>query len=162
MSDFYTFLFLMALVAFVGMLIAGATDKVVIYYDNQDFITSFMSFGSLAIGFLIAAFFEAEWIKNTVIAFASLSAIYFLYNTFLLSIKYNKSLKIGVFVGIFKILASLFGTLVIASQISRIFDEKSTLKDQVIAVAIIGFLGWIGRLLINGERVYSAKGWTVE
>lgn len=170
MQDLQTTIAVAAVIAFVAMLIAGATNKIVIYFNVRDFFVSFMPWVSILLGWALMDVYqhEGELDLNALsgiqsfILYASLtvSAMFFVWSM-KLSITHNRSVLLGLLVGIFKILSALLGVLVLAGQVGKIFDDKSRMKEVLVASIVIGIFVWLGDKLVNGERVYLAKGWTL-
>jgi len=159
-----------AIVAFVTMLIAGATNKVVIYFDKRDFFISVMPWVSVFLGWiLIFAYHHGGELSlsalsgiQSFIFYASLfTAAVFIFLSIKLSITYNRNVILGLLVGVFKILSALLGAVVVVGQLGTIFSTKTRMKDALVATMVIGFFVWLGDKLINGEKVYRAKGWTL-
>lgn len=171
MEDLQTTVAIFALIAFVAMLIAGSTNKIVIYFDVKDFLISFMPWGSLLIGMILVNVYqhgnESVDFNNlsgmqSFVWYASLiaSAIFFIWSI-KLSILHNRNTLLGVFVGLFKVLSALLGVVVLVGQVSKIFSDESSMKDAFVAMLVIGIFVWLGKKLINGEQVYIAKGWAL-
>ncbi|MGK5095416.1 hypothetical protein WDW89_25820 [Deltaproteobacteria bacterium TL4] len=158
---------LATLVGFLIMLVAGMTNKVVIYYDGSDFFLSFMTFGSWIIGAILIAYFDTEGQEGqstlqTIIFYATCaSSALCAIVTLKSSIQHNRNVVLGIVVGLFKIVSSALGILVIIAQIATFFSDESSLKDMIWAYLIFGLFIWIGKKLINGEQVYIAKGWAL-
>lgn len=167
MQDLQTTLVILVLVGFIALLIVGATNKVVIYFNMADFLMSFAPWGTLLVTYILISIYQKEGTTTlsgtqTFIKYAGgLVAALFFIASIRLSIIFNKSTGIGIIVGLFKVITALLGTVVIASQIAKIFSKESTLKDAVAAAMVISFFVWIGKKLINGEQVYIAKGWAL-
>lgn len=169
MQDLQTTLVILVIMTFCGILIAGSTNKVVVYFDTNDLFISFMPWGSLFIGMLLVNVYHhgnetldydnLSFMQSLFFYLSVAASIVFLAWSIKLSIMHNQSIGIGLVVGLFKILSSLLGVVVILGQISSILDRKSSLKDAFVAVFIIGMLVWLGKKLINGEQVYISKGW---
>ena len=167
MENLLITLILLVLAGLIALLIAGATNKVVIYYDIKDFAISLAPGGI----FLITALFMESFRKEGateypvipyLVLFAGLiAAVWFFIWSIRLSIFYNKSAAIGIIVGIFKVIAALFGTISLLGNFSRMTNKKSTTGDDISAAIWITILVWIGKKLINGEQVYIAKGWAL-
>ena len=76
-----------------------------------------------------------------------------------LSIDYNRNLVLGLFVGIFKLSAALLGLLVVFSKLLTLDNKDSSASDTIKAMFVLAIVGWISKILINGEQVYLEKGW---
>src|SRR3989338_3113659 len=164
MENLLITLVLLVLVGFIALLIAGATNKVVIYYDIKDFAISFAPWGLLLITAIIASFYEKEnqehlqVIQKIMWLIGTLVAAVFFYWSIRLSIFYNRSVSVGIIVGLFKVISALIGVLVVVSSVLKIMDKKSSMRDVMWAMLIISIFAWLGKKLINGEQVYIAKG----
>lgn len=170
MEDLQATLAIAVVVAFIAMLIAGATNKIVIYFNAGDFFVSFMPWGSILIGMILLNVYqhEGEVDFNALsgmqsfiwYASLSLSAIFFIWSM-KLSITHNRSIALGLFVGIIKVLSALLGVVVLVGQVGKMFSDDASMKDALIAMLVFGVFIWLGKKLINGEQVYLAKGWAL-
>jgi len=170
MEDLQATIVIAIVISFVAMLIAGTTNKIVIYFDASDFFISFMPCGSMITGLILLNIYQHEGNVDfnllsemqTFIWYVSISmsAIFFIWSI-KLSIRYNRSISLGIFVGIFKMLSALLGAVVLVGQVGKIFSNDSSMKDALIAMLIFSIFIWLGKNLINGKQVYIAKGWTL-
>ena len=170
MEDLQATLAIAVVVAFVVMLIAGATNKIVIYFNAGDFFVSFMPWGSILVGMILLNVYQhggdvdfnaLSGMQSFVwYASLSLSAIFFVWSI-KLSVTYNRSITLGLFVGIFKVLSALLGVVVLVGQVGKMFSDESSMKDGLIAMLVFGVFIWLGKKIINGEQVYLAKGWAL-
>src|SRR5690606_21244887 len=101
--------FILVVLAFLAMLIAGSTNKIVIYYDINDFLLSFVPWASLILGFIfVSVYQEGEqsadfsnlsvlqtFIWYSCIVISGLSLIW----SIKLSILHNRNTVLGLFVG---------------------------------------------------------------
>lgn len=168
MEDVQVTLALAVCAGFVAILMAGATNRVVIYYDIKDFVVSFMPWGTMIAAFILLNIYQHEGdldLSNlsgtqTIIWYGAilLSAGFFIW-AMRLSIRHNRSVAIGLVTGLFKVLSALLAVVVIVGKIGDIFSDKSSAKDSVGAMIVLGIFIWLGHKLINGEEVYIAKGW---
>lgn len=171
MEDLQTTILIAVFIAFVAILIAGATNKIVVYFDASDFLISFMPWGSILLGRLLLNVYQHD---DGVVDFNNLSGIQefiwyaslsvsaiFLFWSIKLSITHNKNILLGLFVGIFKVLSALLGVLVLVGQVGKVLDNKSSTSEALIAILIFGIFIWLGGKLMNGEQVYLAKGWAL-
>lgn len=166
MQDLQTTIVLAVLLTFIATFIAGVSNKVVIYFDKKDLLISFMPWGSLVIGLLLLMAYQHEGtvtIENltsvqTFIAYLSIasSVIFFIWSI-RLSIRHNRSVMLGLLVGVFKILSALLGLLIICSLTVDINGRENKLKETVFAILFLGVFVWLGRRLINGQEVYRVK-----
>jgi len=168
MEDLQTTIAVAVVIAFISTLIAGATNKIVIYFNVGDFLVSFMPWGSIFIGLILVNLYQHEGkvdfnalsgIQSFIwYASLSLSVVFFIWSM-KLSVTHNRSLVLGLFVGLFKILSALLGVLVLISQINQMFSDNSSTKNDLLAMLVFGVFIWLGNKLINGEQVYLEKGW---
>ena len=70
----------------------------------------------------------------------------------------HNGLFLGFFVGIFKILTSFLGSLVLCLQVGHFFSNSSNLRDRLLAIFVFGIFLWLGKRLINGKKVYINRG----
>lgn len=167
MQDLQTTLVILVFVGFIALLIAGATNKVVIYFDLKDFAVSFAPWGTLLITMILINIYGKEGatkyttIQYLVLFAGSLIAAGFFIWSIRLSIFYNRSTALGVIVGLFKVFSALLGTLAIFSQFSQMTSDRASARDVIKAAIWISILTWLGKKLINGEEVYIAKGWAL-
>lgn len=161
--------FILVVLAFLAMLIAGSTNKIVIYYDINDFLLSFVPWASLILGFIfVSVYQEGEqsadfsnlsvlqtFIWYSCIVISGLSLIW----SIKLSILHNRNTVLGLFVGVFKVLSSLLGVLVLIGSLNKMFEKDARTKNVILALMVMSAFVWLGNKLINGERVYLAKGW---
>jgi hypothetical protein len=169
MSNFETsvilFFCIAMVVLFITALIAGATKRVVIYYNFKDFFISCLP----AIALLPSLFFLDSISENgltnssagelipVILSFAGF--IFFLGWSIKSSILYNRSIIIGLFIGMVKCITATLGIFIIIGKIAKILDETVGLKATIWAAIIVFALGWLGASLINGKEVYEQKGW---
>jgi len=141
---------------FLGLLIMGLTNRVVIFYDLDDFLISLSPPGSLivTIGFILyfgegthAA--EISAIVGTIFLLIAIIAI------FVSSIRHN-GLLIGLVVGSFKLIASLLIVTLAVSLIERFMNPASRMS-RLSYVLLFGLLGWVLYRMINGEKVMQRR-----
>jgi hypothetical protein len=164
MEDLRTTVIILVVLTFFITLIAGASNRVVIYFDKRDFLISFMPWGSLALGWLLIYLYSHDEGGLTALQmfffYLSITSfvIFFIW-AIVLSIFYNKSFFLGLFLGIIKTLSALIGVVILVMQLIKIGDDESDTKDALLSAINIGMLFWFGSKLINGKAVYLAKGW---
>ena len=164
--------FVLMIAIYVVMLLFGMAGKVVIYYDEADLVISLLPWLTLFVTMIIAGIYQPTeydldpermlqiqkvvwYIGITLATLLSLWAVW-------LSIKYNRSIPVGIAFGILKLLSGLIGVLVLISQVSTMKDEKTKRKDFWFAILVFGSFWWLGKKLINGKRVYKNKGWNLQ
>ena len=80
----------------------------------------------------------------------------------MLSIKYNKSLLVGLFIGLMKTVIAILGVLIVIGYIDKLTDgEYKTIGQSILLFFIFGLFIWLAKKLVNGQSVYDAKGWQV-
>ncbi len=141
--------------AFIGMLIAGATNKIVIYYDVSDLFISIAPWVILLIPNFLGLVEPHSFFWYVLNCISVIFALW----SIKLSIDYNRNLVLGLFVGIFKLSAALLGVLVVFDKLLTLEDKDSSASDTIKAMLVLAIVGWISKILINGEQVYLEKGW---
>jgi len=164
----YTLLILLVAV-YIVMLLVGMSGKVVVYYDEADLVISLLAWFALFVTAMIAGAYQPTeqdsnpeqllQIQKIVWYIGSTLAVGFSMWSIWLSIKYNRSIFIGVLYGFFKLFSGLIGILVLISQVFTMKDEKTKRNEFWFAVLVFGAFWWLGKKLINGEKVYKNKGW---
>jgi hypothetical protein len=165
-------IFVLLVAIYVVMLLVGMAGKAVVYYDEADLVISLLPWLILFVTLLIAGIYQPTeqdmnpdrmlliqkivWYIGGALAFA------FSIWSILLSIRYNKSVLLGLPYGIFKLLSGLIGVLVLISQVFTMKDEKTKRKDFWFAILVFGAFWWLGKKLINGKKVYREKGWSLQ
>ena len=156
-------------VIFLGTIIAGATNKVVIFFNWSDLINTIMIFISpLVIGFGGMAIFQdqnGEINENTetiIIVLTIITTAFFIIKNLILSIRYNKSLLVGIFIAIMKTVVAILGVLILIGYVNELLDkEYKSIGQWILMVLILGFFVWLGKKLVNGQNVYSEKEWAL-
>jgi amino acid permease len=153
-------------VVFVGAILAGMTNKVVVYFDFNDFFVSLMTVGIWVIAFIALSILEKEGQTaqlNTMqvgtIGVSALISVVCGITSVKSAIDYNRSMVIGLIIGVVKILTAIVGVVMILGQFQKLFEDDSSSKDVIVAMFLLGLFTWIGNRLINGEEVYEEKGW---
>lgn len=158
-----------ALVGFVILIIAGMSNKVVIYYDGLDLVWSISPFLFLFFGFLIANAMLPEVPPNTdlpsvwsqfssacVVIVSILGSIFGVYKTFDSAIKHN-GMALGIPIALLKAATSLLAALCAIGLFQDLKSAKNY-RGFVFAILLLSFLGWFVKKLINGPAVYAARG----
>lgn len=163
--DLYALLVMAMLVLGLGLLIAGAQNKVVIYYDWKEMLMSFLSPVLLGVALLL---FKSEpfrtdlfnglvyWIVSPAALLGGMGCAVLSFNS---AIKHNRNFRLGLFVGLFKIGYAFLVVFLTMKHFGRILDHRAGLKETAPAALIVGLLVWISRAMINGPEVYERKGW---
>lgn len=171
-TQLVTLLCWLTLGAMALLLFLGASDQVVIFFDANDVFWSLMPFGSLIGSFVILVSlqpstdvqevsFASVVLLNLVAIAGLLLAFVGVLITVHNAVRYNRSLPLGVLVGIFKMSIAL---LMIVTLVGHLF--KASRSNTMIAFSwnllAVGVLGWLWMRLVNGRRVYLQRGWAVE
>lgn len=169
MDDFQTTIMVIMLFLFFMLLIAGATDKVVVYFDVTDLVVSFMPWGSILLGIILIHIYQHGGkvdykdltTMQTIVLYSSLFAsVAFFVWSIKLSVVHNKSIITGLVVGLFKMLSALLGVMVLAGQVVEFINSRMNRRDIFFTVLVFGVFIWLGKKLINGKRVYLERGWS--
>lgn len=150
------------LFSFLAILIAGLTNRIVIFYDTTDFIWTLSPFLSLLAGGIVASTLVPKGGELTVTAMlvwgiAIIVALYGAYMTFAASIRHN-GLALGILIGCFKVLSSVLAAIISLGAISKVFENSDiSVGKRLLALAIFGLLAWMMARLINGEEVYARR-----
>lgn len=157
-----TILWWLIFFGFLTILLAGITNKVVIFYDMSDLILSFSPWIVLLLFGFIASTFNEGFIKSaTIWVFCYIIPVLIVIASIAMSIKYNRNIIVGIIVGPFKLLFSLLGIMAFVNYLHSWFDDKRSLKNFIVAGIIFAITGWLTKKLLNGEQVYLAKGWII-
>ena len=167
--DLVKLFFILPGVIFVGTVIAGATNKVVIFFNWSDLINTIMIFISpLVIGGAGMAIFQDqngeinETTETIIMVLTVITTAFFIIKCFMLSIKYNKSLLVGLFIGLMKTVVAILGVLILIGYVNELLDDEyKSIGQWILMVLILGLFVWLGKKLVNGQSVYDAKGWQV-
>jgi hypothetical protein len=164
-------IFILIVAIYVVMLLVGMAGKAVVYYDEADLVISLLPWLIFFVTLIIGEIYQPTeqdlnsekmlliqkivWYMGGVLAFG------FSVWSIVLSIRYNKSVLLGLPYGIFKLLSGLIGVLVLISQVFTMKNEKTKRKDFWFAILVFGAFWWLGKKLINGKKVYREKGWSL-
>ena len=152
--------------ALILMVVLGLTGKVVIFYDVADAWWSISPFVFMVGGFIIAMTlapkggkFAGTGLEQATLALAGTGALAGVFLTFSNAIKYNRSIALGLLVGLGKALISVLMAITFIGSFSGATDSRRSSRQALgpaILLAAVGFL-WIS--LVNGRKVHEAKGW---
>lgn len=154
----------------VGLLLAGLCNQCVIYYDAADVGVTFLG---VCLPFFGAALLSPEVkpfdleLLNYVVRYGGggvliLIGLWCFVLTFICSIRHNRSVLLGFIIGIYKVAFLLFSILALIGYFTKISDRSSTAREIFIATLLLLGFRVIAYAMINGERVYAAKGWDDE
>ena len=146
----------------------GVAKKVVIYYDTRDLFTSIAS--PLLLSFARWFVFEPTLpldsaytqiiVRGLVSGFFVFLSIVFFIRNFRLAIHHNRSVFLGILVGICKL---FLGYLVVwmlgAISAQRRADKEQHKQVDPRPILTLPIVGILFAALVNGEAVYYLKGW---
>lgn len=162
-------------ISFVLLAILAGSKTVVVFYDYDDVIATMMVPGAPFIAMIsggligiMGAFFGIEESSSELIGYVFIwigvliGVACGLYSIFL-AVRYNKSLWIGIPVGVMKISIAIFLVLLffVLFVIPFLEKNKSGRKGNwMLGLAMtVGIAVLMFRLFVNGEEVYDQKGW---
>lgn len=157
---------LLVLIA-IALMVAGAKNRVVIFYDVADMahcaLTIILPLSALTLSsyqpFITTAFcFVWKWSLSLC---AIVTGTYYLFRNFSNAIQHNRSVFLGIFIGIFKLAFLVFAFVVIYSQMGERKDRPNTFEEKLFSWAIIFCVVMLSKAMINGRAVYESKGWTL-
>lgn len=157
------------LFCFVGLFVAGMTNKVVVYYDGMDLFWSLSPFIFPVLGTIIASSLlptvpegidkpsEFSDTSATVIIVASvLMSLFGIFKTFVASIKHN-GMTLGIIVAIFKIVTALLAAICTIGLLQKLFQKDRSLGQFFVSIVLLGAFAWVMKKLINGRAVYESR-----
>ena len=167
--DLVKLFFILLGVIFIGTVIAGATNKVVIFFNWGDLINTIMIYiCPLVIGGGGMVIFQDqngeinETTETIILVLTVITTAFCILKCFMLSIKYNRNIFFGLFIGFMKTVIAILGVLILIGYISDLLDDKKkSIGGVILSVLILGFFVWLGKKLVNGQSVYNEKGWAV-
>ena len=147
----------------VGILVAGGSHKVVIFYDWKDMLNSFLAaLFSYAAVLIFTSTPEKiphgfnHWALTLLAAFIGLMC---LFENFKNAVHHNRSFILGLLIGAFKLVYLIFTLFFIMSQFTKLTAKNSSSQDRIAAVIVIGISALLTKAMINGPDVYNSKGW---
>lgn len=152
----------------LAMLALGASHRVVIYYDLIDFTWSFTWIISLLVAVFLGGLLlyregdpDPTLTGMTVIGVSTVISIVSFIKVFWNSVRYNRSLPVGLIVGVFKI---IFGVtfvlfLALASQSNQQQPRRRRQTNWLVAALAAFLVAVLYRSAINGPEVYARRGW---
>lgn len=150
------------LFSFLAILIAGLTNRVVIFHDTTDFMWTLSPFLSILVGGIVASTLAPENGELTILAIlvwgiAIIVALYGAYMTIAASIQHN-GIALGIVVGAFKLLASVLAAVISLGALSKAFESSDiSAGKRLMALVIFGLMAWMMTKLINGEAVHAKR-----
>jgi hypothetical protein len=79
--------------------------------------------------------------------------------TIRLSIIDNGSTAVGIMVGLLKIAISWYAMLTTLEALKRVFGKSAKRTGVFQAMAQLGVMTFLAKILVNGEKVYDERGW---
>jgi hypothetical protein len=158
MDGILNLLFVGAIVAFVVLLIMGASNRVVIFEDYKDVAVTAGIFIAGVFGVSLVQQVPADhWLRYVYGTVTGIVMIAFSFMTVRTAIRSNSSVPLGLFVGIFKVLMALLSIFLLIGSLSRIFGNNSTIAQRTTGFALAGVLFGLFALLVNGRRVRAKR-----
>ena len=151
-------------VSLLALLIAGITGTVVVFYDWKDFTVTMFIFIAGFFGFVITGIIAdgaPDYVAYWGFGITALAVIGLSIKTMQLSILHNRSVPVGIIVGLFKVFLALFSIFFVFGKLGEISNEKSSGATKLAAIAILGIFIWVLNSLVNGKRVYEKRGWAL-
>lgn len=160
------------LVAVLGSLVVlailGASDRVVVFYNYTDAWWSISPLVFLMGSALIAKFlappgsaeFGATDTEKAALAVGAFGALIGVAFTMVNAVRYNKSILVGLPVGVGKIMISALMAVTFVGSFRAMFDSRRTARQTIGFALIVTLVGFLWKMLVNGERVYRRKGWS--
>ena len=152
------------------LLVLGATNRVVIFYDSADAWWSIAPFLAIVVGYLVVrslapsgdSEFASTFIQKAAVLAAILVAALAALVNYRNAIHHNRSLLLGIIVGTLKLAIAVFMAATVMGQLNRLMDSGSTRRQVGGALLILALIGVLWRVLVNGQRVYERRGWQTE
>lgn len=156
---------IMTLASWVWIVIAGRTNKVLVYNNSTDFFKTVGFCFGVCIGVLIFTsspfdYAVLNFLWNWVFGVAVLGVFFwFLWTVVLLTVKENAhlSVPVGMLLGIFKITLTALTVFIIFAQIFKALDRNTNNKDTIIALLTGIIAVELARGMINGESFSQAQ-----
>ena len=150
--------------SFIVLLVAGMTNRVVIFADGNDLMWTVSVFLAPIMGLMIAGTlvpeggeFENETAAIVVAGIGGVIGLGGCVMTFILSIKHN-GLFLGIIIGIFKVVAALVAAVCAIGLLGKIFGKDTgSFSKRMMAAIVFGILLWMIQKLINGDEVYIRR-----
>lgn len=154
---------LISVVVLVFFLVS--TRRVVFYYDRSDAMWSVAVFAIPLISVIIAAVLMPEnatadesIIPMMVVSGGLLGAAFAAVVSIWNAIRYNRSLFLGLLVGVFKVVIGLLMLLTIIGIFSNTTDRNQRLRDRAFALAVFALIvGIFWKLFVNGTDVEKRR-----
>lgn len=158
LNDMLRLLAITSVISFIALFIMGLTNRVVIFYDSADLTFAVLSVIAAPTLWLLHRFMQSWLFGHLFLLLAFGVSVFCMIKTFSSAIRHN-GLGLGMVVGLFKILISLMGALIMLLALTRSTQAHSRTRNVLVASVIGGVLGYVFYLLVNGERVAARKAW---
>lgn len=151
----------------IGVLVAGARQKLVIYYDVADLLLSLMAvllpFGCYLM-FSSTPFEDQRfnWVWHwLLVPLIGLLGAVCLFCNFQQAWIHSRSLWLTIIIGMFKLTFVVLLLVIVIGQLERLDDRQASHGEKASAWIWIILAGVLARALINGRAVYRYKGWSL-
>ncbi len=153
------------------LLTLGLTNRMVIFFDGWDAFWAIVPLISVVVSLIFAISIAPGTThgmpraRDTLLPTLALAAggfgaltggIITLYH----AVKYNRNLPLGLLIGVCKLLVSMLLTALALNYLLSMNDERTRYRNLFTLLAL-GGIAWLRLKLVNGERVYESKGWTM-
>jgi len=149
--------------SFIALLLAGMTNRVVVFASGGDLMWTLSIFLAPIASFVIAVSlvpegkeFEDETVAMVVMGVGGVIAVVGCLKTIFSSIKHN-GLVLGIVIAIFKILAAVLAAVCAIGFLGKIFEDNASFASRMIGLVFFGLLLWVMRKLINGDEVRARR-----
>ena len=167
LEQFTKTILLVFVICFITTLIAGMTNKVVIYFNFKDLFISFMATGIWFVAVFLVVIYSTEgqgdnlntMQRNILYITAGISILCAIF-TIKQSVHHNQNIPLGLLIGVFKIITGLLFILIAFGYLfgkSSSESENSSGMGALIIILLLGVFVWVAVKLINGEEVYRNK-----
>lgn len=150
--------------------ILGATRRAVIYYDIKDLGVSTVPWLILLFGMYLHGYLGNEGLSTAgqfwttehnavtdeqilIMQITTITSFLTMLWNIWRSMKQNRSIILGLLIGIFKLMVSLISIVILVSQLAKMFDDKNDAGSLGPAGIIILLAMFIGLILVNGHDV---------
>jgi len=162
-DDFIMMALYGVLLSFIVLLIAGVTNKTVIFYDYNDLLWTLTPILSLLLGTVIS-FSIIEKQQNLTDSFAATAifassciiAVFASFKSFAAAIKHNGK-PLGIVIGIFKLVTSSLTAICAIGIAGRLLSGSTSLKARSFYLIFFAGLVWMLTKLVNGKTVYAQR-----
>lgn len=147
-----------AVCSLIGLLFAGATNRIVIFFDWEDLGSTLMIFGSMVAMMILLWIFDGdELMRQIVFVFGLIAMLYFSAKTIISSVRHNRSIPVGVIVGVFKIFVSIILGFLAFGKFFDAIKKTNSLGVRIFAMIALGAIFFVASILVNGERVKERR-----